>query len=112
MIRYNNISRPSTPPTTPPATLTTPLRPPATPYDPLAQNLGVAAPNSPGLTPLGSGVRMTDGHSRWNCQCDQMHRYTAEVRGSISIALFQYPFYLKDGSEQCHHAKLATNWVY
>src|SRR6218665_1231864 len=21
------------------------------------------------------------GNCRWNCQCDQMHRYTAEVRG-------------------------------
>ena len=25
------------------------------------------------------------GHCRWNCQCDQMHRYTAEVRGDRSI---------------------------
>src|SRR6218665_3240895 len=27
------------------------------------------------------------GHCRWNCQCDQMHRYTAEVRGDRSIPL-------------------------
>src|SRR6218665_378976 len=34
------------------------------------------------------------GHCRWNCQCDQMHWYTAEVRGAISIALLQkaHPF--------------------
>src|SRR6218665_1464289 len=25
------------------------------------------------------------GHCRWNCQCDQMHWYTAEVHGAISI---------------------------
>ena len=25
------------------------------------------------------------GHCRWNCQCDQMHRYTAEVRGDRFI---------------------------
>src|SRR6218665_1676422 len=25
------------------------------------------------------------GHCRWNCQCDQMHRYTAEVCGDRSI---------------------------
>src|SRR6218665_2323431 len=47
-------------------------------------------------------------HCRWNCQCDQMHWYTAEVRGAISIALFQkaYPFCLKDDNEPCHLAKL------
>src|SRR6218665_3039902 len=49
------------------------------------------------------------GHCQWNCQCDQMHRYTAEVHGAISIALFQYPFCLKDDSEPCHCAKLVTN---
>jgi len=37
-----------------------------------------------------------------------MHRYrpTAEVSGAISIALFQYPFCLKDDSEQYHCLKL------
>ena len=50
------------------------------------------------------------GHCRWNYQCDQMHWYTAEVRGAISIALFQYPFCLKDDSEQCHRAKLIIKW--
>src|SRR6218665_3550244 len=30
------------------------------------------------------------GHCRWNCQCDQMHRYTAEVRGDRSIPLDLY----------------------
>src|SRR6218665_153732 len=41
-----------------------------------------------------------------------MHWYTAEVRGAISIALFQkaYPFCLKDGNEPCHLAKLVSNW--
>ena len=51
------------------------------------------------------------GHCRWNFQCDQMHRYTAEVRGATSIALFQYTFCLKDDNEQCHHAKLEGNQV-
>src|SRR6218665_2465387 len=48
----------------------------------------------------------------WNCQIDQMHRYrpTAEVRSAISTALFQYPFCFKDDIEQCHRAKLVTNW--
>jgi len=48
------------------------------------------------------------GHCRYNvnCQCDQMHRYTAEVCGAISIALFQCQFRLKDDSEQCYRAKL------
>ena len=52
------------------------------------------------------------GHCRWNCQCDQMHWYTAEVSGAISIALFQkaYPFCLKDDNEPCHLAKLVSNW--
>jgi len=50
------------------------------------------------------------GHCCWNCQCDQMHRYTAEVRGAISIALYQYPFCLKDVSEQCHCANLVIKW--
>src|SRR6218665_2555128 len=27
------------------------------------------------------------GHCRWNCQCDQMRWYTAEVRGDRSIPL-------------------------
>ena len=37
---------------------------------------------------------------------------TAEVRGAISIALFQkaYPFCLKDDNEPCHVAKLVSNW--
>src|SRR6218665_3886986 len=41
-----------------------------------------------------------------------MHWYTAEVRGAISIALFQkvYPFCLKDDNEPCHLAKLVSNW--
>src|SRR6218665_3136618 len=47
---------------------------------------------------------------RWNCSCDKMHRYTAEERGAISIALFQYLFCLRDGSEQCHRAELITRW--
>jgi|SRR6218665_982399 len=34
----------------------------------------------------------------------------AEVRGSISTALFQEPFCLKDSNEPCHRAKLVTNW--
>src|SRR6218665_3376388 len=53
-------------------------------------------------------ARSEVGHCRWNCQCDQMHWYTAEVRGAISIALFQkaYPFCLKDDNEPCHLAKL------
>ena len=51
-------------------------------------------------------------HCRWNCHCDQMHAtvYTAEVCGSISIALFQYPFCLKDDSEKCHRVKLVIKW--
>src|SRR6218665_1879439 len=42
-------------------------------------------------------VRSEVGHCRWNCQCDQMHWYTAEVRGAISIALSQkaYPLCLR-----------------
>jgi len=54
-------------------------------------------------------ARSEFGHCRWNCQCDQMHRYTAEVRGAISIALFQkaYPFCTVDN---CHLAKLVSNW--
>src|SRR6218665_586208 len=57
-------------------------------------------------------ARSEVGHCRWNCQCDQMHWYTAEVRGAISIALFQkaYQFCLKDGDESCHLAKLVSNW--
>src|SRR6218665_509824 len=41
-----------------------------------------------------------------------MHWYTAEVRGAISIALFQkaYPFCLKDDNEPCYLAKLVSNW--
>src|SRR6218665_417926 len=56
-------------------------------------------------------ARSEVGHCRWNCQCDQMHWYTAEVRGAISIALFQkaYPFCLKDDNEPCHLAKLVSN---
>src|SRR6218665_3159687 len=53
-------------------------------------------------------------HCRWNCQCDQMHRYTAEVRGDRFIPLGlhgrPYPFCLKDDSKPCHRAKLVTNW--
>src|SRR6218665_510468 len=43
-------------------------------------------------------ARSEVGHCRWNCQCDQMHWYTAEVRGAISIVIFQkaYSFCLKD----------------
>src|SRR6218665_2372496 len=37
-------------------------------------------------------ARSEVGHCRWNCQCDQIHWYTAEVRGAISIALFQKLF--------------------
>src|SRR6218665_2014088 len=57
-------------------------------------------------------ARSEVGHCRWNCQCDQMHWYTAEVRRAISIALFQkaYPFCLKDDNEPCHLAKLVSNW--
>jgi len=51
------------------------------------------------------------GHCRWNCQCDQMHRYTAEVRDDISIVIFEYPFCLRDDSEKCHRAKLVINQV-
>ena len=52
------------------------------------------------------------GRCRWNCQCDQMHRYTAEVRGDRSIPLGYrpYPFCLKDDSKPSHRAKLVTNW--
>src|SRR6218665_1360802 len=52
------------------------------------------------------------GHCCWNCQCDQMHKYTAEERGAISIVLFQkaYIFCLKDDNEPCHLAKLVSNW--
>src|SRR6218665_1646517 len=52
------------------------------------------------------------GHCRWNCQCDQMLLYTAEVPGAISIALFQkaYPLCLKDDYEPCHLSKLVSNW--
>src|SRR6218665_28991 len=32
-------------------------------------------------------VQSEVGHCRWNCKCDQMHRYTAEVRGDRSIPL-------------------------
>src|SRR6218665_3455056 len=49
-------------------------------------------------------ARSEVGHCRWNCQCDQMPWYTAEVRGTISIALFQYPFCLKD--------QVKSNFVY
>src|SRR6218665_2609261 len=57
-------------------------------------------------------ARSEVGHCRWNCQCDQMIWYTAEVRGAISIALFQkaYPFCLKDDNKPCHLAKLVSNW--
>src|SRR6218665_2825836 len=57
-------------------------------------------------------TRSEVGHCRWNCQCDQMKRYTAEVRGAISIALFQkaYPLCLEDDNEPCHLAKLVSNW--
>src|SRR6218665_2655730 len=57
-------------------------------------------------------ARSEVGHCRWNCQCDQMHWYTAEVRGAISLALFQkaYPFCLKDDNEPCHLAKLVSTW--
>src|SRR6218665_3065554 len=56
----------------------------------------------------GCMARSEVGHCRWNSQCDQMHWYTAEVRGAISLALFQkaYPFCLKDDNEPCHLAKL------
>src|SRR6218665_3335461 len=52
------------------------------------------------------------GHCRWNCKCDQIHRYTAEECGAISIVLFQkaYLFCLKDDNEPCHLAKLVSNW--
>src|SRR6218665_2882417 len=52
------------------------------------------------------------GRCRWNSQCDQMHRYTAEVRGDRSIPLGYrpYPFCLKDDSKPSHRAKLVTNW--
>src|SRR6218665_3273624 len=58
-------------------------------------------------------ARSEVGHCQWNRQCDQMHWYTAEVRGVISIALFQkaYPLCLKDDNEPCHLAKLASNWM-
>ena len=58
-------------------------------------------------------ARSEVGQCRWNCQCDQMH-WCTEARGSISIALFQkaYPFCLKDDNEQCHLAKLVSNWKY
>src|SRR6218665_947352 len=51
-------------------------------------------------------ARSEVGHCRWNYQCD-----TAEVRGAISIALFQmaYSFCLKDDNEPCHLAKLVSN---
>src|SRR6218665_293725 len=57
-------------------------------------------------------ARSEVGHCRWNCQCDQMHWYIAEVCGAISIALSQkaYPFCLKDDNEPCHVAKLVSNW--
>src|SRR6218665_227012 len=56
-------------------------------------------------------ARSEVGHCRWNCHCDQMHWYTAEVRGAIRIALFQkaYPFCLKGDNEPCHLAKLVSN---
>src|SRR6218665_1234659 len=69
------------------------------------------------------------GHCRWNCQCDQMHRYTAEVRGDRSIPLGLDPIrsylggrdppaqnlglatpQLKDASKPSHRAKLVTNF--
>ena|SRR6218665_2741127 len=42
-----------------------------------------------------------------------MHRYTAEVRGTISIVLFQkvYPLCLKDDNKPCQLAKLVSNWM-
>ena len=49
-------------------------------------------------------------HCGWNCQFDKMYGYTNEVRGVISIDLFQYSFCWKDDSETCHCAKLVTNW--
>src|SRR6218665_1466789 len=57
-------------------------------------------------------ARSEVGHCRWNCQCDQMHRNTAEERGAISIVLFQkaYLFCLKDNNAPCHLAKMVTNW--
>src|SRR6218665_1696971 len=57
-------------------------------------------------------ARSEVGRFRWNCQCNQMHTYTAEVRGAISIVLFEkaYPFCLKDDNELCHLAKLVSNW--
>src|SRR6218665_4044270 len=72
MIRYNNILRPVHDPLRPPCD------PPTTTYDshnPPAQNLGVATPNPPGLTPMriisscGSaawtvGVQYGNTHSR------------------------------------------------
>src|SRR6218665_4070131 len=36
----------------------------------------------------------------------------AEVRGPISIVLFQYPFCLKDDSEQWHRGKLVIKLKY
>src|SRR6218665_2906034 len=57
-------------------------------------------------------ARSEVGRFRWNCQCNQMHTYTAEVRGAISIVLFEktYPFCLNDDNELCHLAKLVSNW--
>jgi len=57
-------------------------------------------------------ARSEVGRCRWNCQCYQMHRYTIEVRGAISIVPFHkaYTFCLKDDNEPCHIAKLVSNW--
>jgi len=67
--------------------------PPATPHNPPAQNLGVATPNPPGLTPLRESmiernrqtVRQTDSEtdrvreSEWEHACDIQNRDSANI---------------------------------